>query len=333
MPGVRLLSYFQIGKETTPGTSVPATRRFAPDLSGSFTVDWMKTYHEGRATGTRTPITYSTQQGTMVSISYRTPDNTGVAFDELPFFFHFPGGGTAGTGATADKTWGHAWGGTATGSALAYTIEFGDDVQEFEAEYCQPQRLRLSADPQGLTMLEADFYGRQATKSTKTALSITNPVRLPGYLWKPRFATAQSGLSGASDVPNFLVSWDAEWTTGLVPRFYHDGLAYFGQSVEAAPVMGQVHLVVESNATAITQFYDKAAAGTVDFIQLKATGATLGASNYSAQLQFAVEYENVTPLSGDADGVNLYDVTGRIVYDSTWGQSIGATVVCSVASL
>lgn len=333
MPGVRLLSYMQIGKETTPGTSVAATRRMAPDLTSAFTVDWMKTYHEGRSTGTRNPVTYATQQGTMVTINYRTMDTAGIAYDDLPYFMHFPAGGTAGTGASADKTWTSAWGGAVTGSPVAYTIEFGDDVQEFEAEYCQARHIGISAEPSGLTQLTADFYGRQATKSTKTTLTMPNPVNIPGYLWKVRFATTQAGLTGASDIPNFLVSWDAEWDTGMVPRFYHDGLAYFGQGVEAAPVTGNLHMVVESNSTAITQFYDKGAANTIDFVQLKATGPALGSSFYSSQFQFAVEYTTVTPLSGEADGVNLYDVTARIVYDSTWTKSIEAVTVCSVASL
>lgn len=332
MPGVRLLSYFQIGKETTPGTPVAATRRFDPDLSSAFTVDWMKTFHDGRMNGARTNVSYATQQGTMVTINYRTPDDTGIGFDQLPYFFHFPGGGTAGSGSTA-VTWGHAWGGTATGSALAYTIEFGDDVQNFEAEYCFARTLRMSAEPSGLTMLEAEFVGRQSTKSTKTSLTAPSPVRIPGYLWKPRFATAQAGLAGGSDIPSFLVGWNAEWTTGLVPRKYQDGLAYFGQSVEAAPVRGTLNLTVESNATAVSQFYDKAAADTVDFVQLKATGPTLGGSNYSAQLQFAVIYRDVQPLGGESDGVNLYNVTAEIVNDSTWGQSIGATVVCNATAL
>jgi len=332
MAGVRLLSHFQIGKESTPGTAVAATKRFTPDLNSAFTVDWMKTFHEGRATGTRTPISYSTQQGTMVTISFRTPDDTGIAYDEMPYFLHFPQGGTAGTGSTA-ITWTNAWGGTATGSALAYTVEFGDDVQNYEAENCYISRVRVSAEPQGMTMLEADLAGRQSTKSTKTSLSVSSPTRIPGYLWKPRFATAQSGLSAASDIPNFLVGWNAEWTTGLTLRFYNDGLPYFGQVVEAAPVMGTLNMTVESNATAITQFYDKAAAGTIDFVQLKATGPALGASNYSAQFQFCVEYENVTPLSGDQDGVNIYDVSARILYDSTWGKSIESVIVCGLASL
>jgi hypothetical protein len=332
MPGVRLLSHFQIGKETTPGSAVAATKRFDPDLSSAFTVDWMKTFHEGRQTGARTNISYATQQGTMVTINYRTPDDTGIGFDQLPYFFHFPGGGTAGSGSTA-VTWGHSWGGTSAGSALAYTIEFGDDVQNFEAEYCQPRVLRLSADPSGLTQLEAEFYGRQSSKTTKTSLSALSPVRIPGYLWKPRFATAQSGLAAASDVPNFLVGWNAEWTTGLVPRFYQDGLAYFGQAVEAAPVRGNLSLTVESNSTAISQFYDKAASDTIDFVQLKALGPTLGSTAYTAQVQFAVNYRDVVPLGGEADGVNLYNITAEIVYDSTWNQSIGATVVCNATAL
>jgi hypothetical protein len=292
----------------------------------------MKSFHDSRQTGARTPVSYATQQGTMVTINYRTPDDTGIGFDQLPYFFHFPGGGTAGTGSTA-ITWGFALGGTATGSALAYTIEYGDDVQEYEAEYCQVRTIRMSAEPSGLTMLEAEFFGRQSTKSTRTALSALTPVRIPGYLWKPRFATAQSGLSGASDIPNFLVGWNAEWTTGLVPRKYQDGLSYFGQSVEAAPVRGTLNLTVESNSTAVSQFYDKGAADTVDFVQLRATGPALGVSNYSAQLQFAVIYRDVQPLGGESDGVNLYNVTAEIVNDPTWGQSIGATVVCAATAL
>jgi hypothetical protein len=332
MSGARLLSYFQIGKETAKGTSVAATRRFHPSLDSAFKVDWMPTFHDSRTTGYRTPISYETQMGTMVNISFSTPDDTGVAFDELPFFFHFPGGGTAGTGSTA-VTWTLAAGGTSAGSALSYTIEYGDDVQEYEAEYCFPTTVSMSAAVGGLTQISAEFVGRQSTKSTKTSLSAVDPVRIPGYLWKPRFATAQSGLSGASDVSNFLKSWDAQWTTGLLPSKYMDGNAYFGQNQEKAPVRGTVHLVVASNSTAVSQFYDKGAAGTVDFVQLKATGPTLGGSNYSAQLQFAVIYREVTPISGDDEGENLYDVQAEIVADSTWGQSIGGTVVCNLATL
>jgi hypothetical protein len=334
MSGARLLSYFQLGKETTKGTAVAASRRFSPSLDSAFKVDWMKTYHEGRSTGVRTPISYSTQQGTLVTLTFGTLGDTGVGFDELPIFLIFPGGGTAGAGATA-VTWGHAWGGTAAGSAITYTAEYGDDVQEYEAEYCFAKSINISAALGGLTQLSVEMVGRQSTKSTKTALDSVQPVRIPSYLWKPKFSTAQSTLTAASTVPNFLKSWDATWTTGLQESFYMDGNAYFGQSQESAPVRGTLHMVVASNSTAVSQFYDKGAAGTVDFVRLAATGPTIAASGtaYLAQFDFAVEYREVQMISGDEEGENLYDVQAEIVYDNTWGQSIGGTVINNLVNL
>ena len=51
----------------------------------------------------------------------------------------------------------------------------------------------------------------------------------------------------------------------------------------------------------------------------------------TATLQFAVIYRDVQPISGESDGVNLYNVNAEIVYDSTWGRAIGATVVFGLA--
>jgi hypothetical protein len=50
-------------------------------------------------------------------------------------------------------------------------------------------------------------------------------------------------------------------------------------------------MTVESTALAVSEFYDKWLAQTLDFIRLKATGPTLGASNYSAQIDLPVLYE------------------------------------------
>lgn len=333
MSGIRQLSYFAIGKETTKGTPVAATIRLSPDLNSAFRVDWMKTYHEGRRTGLRNPITYSTRQGEMVEVSYRTLSDTGVAFDELPYFFHFPAGGTAGSGTTA-VTWGWQWGGTATGTALAYTIEFGDDVQCYEAEYGQVRRLRLSGDSQGMTQLEADFFARQSTKTTATSLSTVDDVRIPSYLWTAAFATAGSGLAAATAIPNFLREWEAEWTTGLTPHFYADGNDYFGKSVEGAAIEGSVRLVVDSNATAVSRFYDKGEAGTKDFLRLAASGPAIGGGTaYQAILEYALDYQSVIPLGSEIEGVNTYEITAKLVDDVTWGKSVGATVVCNLASL
>ena len=333
MAGSRSLSYFQIGTEgATRGTPVAATRQLYPDVSSAFNVDWGYTFHEGRVSATRTPISYGTRQYERIEINYRTPDDTGISFDELPFLLQFPAGITP-SGSTA-ITWAFSNGGTATGTAASYTIEFGDDVQAYEAEYAMASRIRLSGDADGMTQAEADFFGRQATKATKTAFSPLSPVSIPSYLWTVAFGTAFTALDAATAVPNFLREWELEYTTGWMPHFYADGADYFGQALESGHVMGNVRLVVDSNSTAVSQFYDKGAAGTTDFVRLEATGATIaGGTAYSAILETAVVWDNVTPLGSEIDGENTYEVEGTIIYDATGGQSIGGTVVCTTTGL
>jgi hypothetical protein len=331
MAGSRSLSYLQIGKETTKGTPVAATRILSSDISGSFNVDWGYTFHEGRSVASHNPISYGTRQYERVSINFRTPDDTGISFDELPFFITQPAGGTAGSGSTA-FTWSGAWGGTADGSAVSYTLEFGDDIQAFEAEYGMVSRIAMSGGADNMTTLEADMHGRQSTKTTKTALSATDDVRIPAYLWVPKFASAGSALSTAATFTT-LREWEAEWTTGLMPHWYADGNDYFGKIEESGAVTGSVRLVVDSNATAVSQFYDKGEAGTKDFLRLQAVGESLGGTAYTAVLEFGLFYENVTPLGGEVDGLNTYEVEARIVYDATWGKAIGATAICSLETL
>lgn len=334
MPGTQLFTLFQTGREASPGTAVAATRQWYPDGTGVINIDSMLAEHGGNR-GVYNPLSYHTSQGVGVTLNYRSLQEMGVAWDELPFVFNQVGGGTASSGTAVDKTWTWAAGGTAAMTPKSYTIEAGDDVQFYEFEYGQMRDFTLSAAADGLTQLEANWFARQPTKTTKTSLTPNTALRIPGLLWSPTFATAQSGLSGGSAQATFLIDWSWKVTTGLIPRFYQDGLAYFGQSVQTA-ISGEISMTVESTSTAVSQFYDKWNPGgtpTLDFIQLKATGPTLGSSNYSATLQAAVNYTKVSPIGAESDGVNLYNVTARTVYDSTWGQSMGGTIVCSIATL
>lgn len=333
-PGSQIFTTFQTGREATSGTAVAATRQWYPDGTGVIDIDSMLAMHGGNR-GVYNPISYATSQGIAVALNYRSLPEMGVAWDELPFFFNQAGGGTAGSGSSADKSWTWAAGGTAAMTPKSYTIEAGDETQGYQFEYGMMREFTLSAAADGLTQVEANWFARQSTKASKTALTPNAALRIPGLLWKPRFATAQSGLSGASDQANFLVNWSWKVTTGLVPRFYQDGLTYFGQHAQTA-ISGEINLTVESTSTAVSQFYDKWNPGgtpTLDFIQLKATGPTLGSSNYSATLQAAVNYTKVEPIGAESDGINLYNVTAQTVYDSTWGQSMGGTIVCSIAAL
>jgi hypothetical protein len=333
MPGTLMFSHMKLGKETTAGTSVAATRLFYPDGTGLLQIDRQRTFHEGANRGTSVKVTHATQMGISVEIPFRTAGDVGVAYDELPYYFAALDGGKTGSGAGNDKTWTFAPTLTTQETADTFTVEVGDATQNFDVEYCVARRIALSASRDGLTQGEIDFFGRQATKATTTAVTANNAVKIPGYLWTIKFATAQSGLAGASTVGNFLRSWSLDLDTGQRPHFYLDGNAYFGQTVQSQPVVGTLELVVDSTSQAITQFYDKAVADTVDFIQLAATGPTLGGSNYAATIQMAVLYDDPEVIGSENEGVNQYSITAHLAYDSTWAQAITGTFVNSVATL
>jgi hypothetical protein len=69
----------------------------------------------------------------------------------------------------------------------------------------------------------------------------------------------------------------------------------------------------------------------MDFIRLKATGPALGGTNYSAQVDMPVLYEEPEIIAEDDDGVNLWRVKARGADDGTNG--IIPVTVNSLAAL
>ena len=328
-PGSQQFTLFQTGKEATSGTLVAATRQWYPDGTGIINIDPMLAFHGGNR-GTRTRTAYASQKGIAVNLSYRSHPDVGVAWDELPIILNQADGGTVGSGASANKTW--TWApaqAAAPTNAVSHSIEVGDDVQAYKFEYGMARSFTLSAARDGMTQLSVDWFARQPTKGAMAAVAPNSAVRIPGALWMPIFATSQANLNSGGTATNFLLDWQVQVTTGLEPRYYQDGTMYFGQAVASQPLNADITLHVESTALAISEFYDKWMARTVDFLRLKAIGPVLGSGNYSASLDFALLYNSVKPIASEVDGVNVYEITAQSVYDTAWTQSMGGTVVCS----
>jgi hypothetical protein len=111
-----------------------------------------------------------------------------------------------------------------------------------------------------------------------------------------------------------------------------DGNLFGAQHVET-DIAAKLTMTVESTALAVSEFFDKALAQTLDFVRLKATGPVLGASNYSAQVDLPILWEVPKVIAQDDDGINLYKVTGNLTYDPTSGASIVPVLVNSLAAL
>lgn len=332
MAGTAVFTRMSLGKETVKGTPVATTRRFYGVAHGNLDLGDVWAFHEGENRGLRTrPSRTPTllQERPTVKLA----DLDGIGYDDLviPFSMGIRGGQT-GAGAGADKTWTFTAQNTGANSPESFSLDLGDDIQSWRLQYLMPTRWRLSTELGGLTRYEADCFAQRAIKTAASAPAEVVPVKIPADLWTVKFAATFAGLAGASVSSNYLRSWSLDWETGLKPRWYADGNTYMGQHQET-DLMGRLELEVESTALAVSEHVDKWRAGTLDFVRLKATGPTLGATNYSLQLDLPVYWDEPQPLSADDDGVNLYRIPGRVAYDSTAAKSLEATLVCTLSAI
>lgn len=329
MPGTQFLTFCNIGKETTRGTPVAPTRMLFADGTGVLDINDGLTFHEGENSGVRTRIRRATATKEDVNLAIRIPD---VSFDDLVIPFSQLKGGVTGTGAGADKTWAFSPSMTAANNPEAFSLDVGDDIQNWRVQYGMATQFKLSSAIGQVTSLDMTMFGQRAIKTAKATPALNSGVKVYSGLWTVKFASAISGLTGASVNSNFLIDWDLEVNTGLTWRHYMDANNYGGQHVET-DISATLNMTVESTALAVSQFVDKARAQTLDFIRLKNTGPALGGSAYSCQIDLPVLYEVPQVISAEDSGVNLYKVTARLAYDPTSAASIAISLVNSLATL
>jgi hypothetical protein len=328
MPGTQVFTYVNLAKETVRGTPVAPTRQFYSDGTGVLAIERGQNFHEAENTGRRYPIRRVTQTTEDVDLQLNTV--AGVAYDDLVVPTSFLNGGTTFTGAGADKTYAPIPSATAANNPPSYSIDVGDDVQNWRCQYAMAESFKISAGIGDVTQLEMKMFAQRAVKTAKATPGINSSIKIPGDLWTIKFATTFAGLGAASVQTNFLQSFELEVNPGLSRRHYLDGNMYFGQHVEGK-ITATLTLTTESTALAVSEFYDKSAADTMDFIRLKATGPVLGGSFYSAQFDMAVLYEEPEIIAENDDGVNLYKVVAHLADDGTNG--IIPVIVNSLAAL
>lgn len=331
MPGIQDFTYANLGKETVRGTPVAPTRKFYAEGTGVIGPDYGLSFHDAENRGVRTRIARATSQYEDVILKLASAD--GIGYDDLSALALSPlKGALTGVGAGADKTWTCVPSMTAANAPESYTWDVGDDTQNFRVQYAMAKSFTLSAAKGELTNLSTELFGQRTTKVAKATPADNSAVKIPGDLWTIKQANTLAGLPGASIIANFLLDWKLEVTTGLLWRHYMDGNPYGAQHVETS-IAAKLTMTVESTAQAVSEFYDKAIAGTLSFLRLKATGPALGGSNYSAQIDLPVLYDVPTIIDKDDNGVNLWTATANLTYDPTSSQSIGLVVVNSLSAL
>ena len=332
MAGIEVLSRIAVGKETVKGTPVAPTRRFYGTLAGNLELGDVWAFHEAENRGIRTRPS-RTPTLLQERPTLKLTDTDGIGFDDLVAMFSAGiRGGQTGVGAGADKTWTLTAQNTGANSFESLSVDAGDDVQNWRLQYVMPTRWRIGAELGGLTRFEADCFAQRAIKTAAAAPAEVSPVKIAADLWTVKYAGTFAGLAGASVQAAFLRAWSLEWMTGIKPRFYMDGNTYMGQHQET-DLAGKLTMEVESTALAVSEIVDKWRAGTVDFVRLKNTGPALGGSNYSLQFDVPILWDEPKPIAQVDDGVNIYQTSAKIAYDTTAAKSLECTLVCSLAAI
>lgn len=330
MPGIQEFTRLNYGKETTPGTPVAPTRQFYAEGTAVLLEDRGFSLHEGENRARRSEIGRApTQQTEDVEVALRSVD--GVSYDDLVWPFSELNGTATGTGAGADKSWAQTPSMTASNSPKAYSLDIGDDVQNWRVQYAMWREFELSAVRGGLTALSGTLFGQRSIKTAAASPAGNAAVKIPGDLWTLKLASTFAGLPGASVLGNLLLSYKLKVRTGLIFRHYLDGNLFGAQHVETA-IGGELELEVESTATAVTELYDKYTAGTLIYARLRVQGPSLGGSAYSAQFDMPIVLPQVRPIDREDNGVNVYKGTARLVDDGT-NPPITPLIVNSLSAL
>jgi len=214
-----------------------------------------------------------------------------------------------------------------------FTIEYGDNVQAYESEYCFCTKLTISGAPNEACQFTAEIVGRQRTETTFTgALTAQSVQRAPFNLAEFYVDTTGAGLGGTQKT-GVLKAFTWTLDTKFVPVYTSDGNLYFaivGESKKAP----ELTLTYVRGTTSEAE-RDKYDARTTTFIRLALKGATeldSGQSNVPyLYLDTAVRYTD-WPTYGDEDGLATVQVTAEGVYDSTWAKMFQAALLTDLAA-
>lgn len=329
--GERCFSKIQYGKEvkTTHGTIIAAQKillgdvfAVASDRKPNFPQDALGV----RMSSMRSIIYQYLAQGTLkISNGY---------FQALPLLFScgLKGDVTA-TMTTAlqnDYLWTFTPSLTGDNTPDSLSIEYGDNVQAFVANYCMFSRLKLTgavAQGQGDSPvnLEGEYFGRQITKQAFTgALSL--PTVEPMNAKTARLYVDPSWAAvGTTEQVNSLRKFDVEILTGVHPKFFGTADKFF-TTHGAGDIDVKVTLDLEGTDLA-NLIRDAHVAQSLAVVRLTITGAQIGTGTpHNLTLDVSGFWESVTPLNAEDRGNNITQAILHGTYDPTGAKGLACLV-------
>tara|TARA_R100000808_G_scaffold9064_2_gene25182 strand:- start:2648 stop:3694 length:1047 start_codon:yes stop_codon:yes gene_type:complete len=332
--GLQPLTLIQVGKESTDGTAVAATRRI---LTKSGTYRHMQTQEmfEGQLSGTLARSATSpvlTREASQLEIS------TDLDFNQvlLPLLSGVKGGVTPSTPGTGEaRLWTFAPSQTAP-SVDPYTIEMvvddGSTKQEIEAPFGVTTSFEITGGVDALPQITWSMDARKSVQSTYTSGIALPAVEFASNLrWMMTLDTTWANL-GNTNINGQVYGFTWGQSALVMPQYYlqnRDALDFAG----VEPQTRTTDLVIQATLdTGGSNLYETELAakalGSKRFIQLRLQGAAFASPdsgryhNIDLKGSFVHADDSMQDIGADRDGNSVVSLHLVSQYDSTSGQDV-----------
>lgn len=199
-----------------------------------------------------------------------------------------------------------------------FTLEFGDNIQNLEAEYVFTRTLKISSAPNEPVTFTWEWTARQLIESAVTpGLAAVAVQKFPSNTCKFYIDSAVANW-GVTQKTGMLRAFTWTLETMFTPRFGADGTLYFYALNEDKKKV-ELELTYYRDAASELE-KDKYDARTTTYLRIKLEGQTeidSGQANLPyVMLDGAYRYTEWPELS-DEDGSTTETVTAQSVYDAT----------------
>ena len=220
-----------------------------------------------------------------------------------------------------------------TNGIETYTIEYGDNLQAYEVEYCFATKLQISGAPNEVVKFTCDITGRQRADTTFTSsLTAQSVQRFPFNLATIAIDTTGAGI-GDTAKTGLLRAFT--WTLDTMFRAFYtaDGNLYFAVVAEdrKAPELTLTYVRNSDADTERTAYENR----TTKFLRIALNGQTEMDESQSnppyLYLDQAIRYKE-WPTFSDQDGLATVQVKADAVYDSTWAKTFECALLTDLST-
>lgn len=335
--GERALAFLQGGFESTKGTGVAAARHLQARITNPNFNRPREFVEEDRGT-----LVAAQRFIEGVKDYGFTIETDGATFEDLPWFLHTVVHGTP-TSATVNSTatsYTFTPQTTAAGDTLkAATIEFGDDTQEYECEYCEGNSFTLGFDTLQVgqaapVKLSVDYFTQSLASNTKTSLSLNTveTILATNATWS--LGTTSTAYASLSAVTGSLRSFNLSYENNLGRKVYvGDGDTY--SNIGRGRRVVTFEAEVEGDANGVSRFVDWDL-GTEKRMRLDFQGTIVTGSTPSRTKLLRVDGKFVLTGFDPTNAVDtntVYRITGRFLPDTALSDAeIQFVVINGVSS-